>query len=360
MTDETQQLYNAATAEAAEQTSQGQTADGSQRRPSGAATYSVRQFPSVESPAPSAKPIFVLAAIVIALGLMVGVLFATVLSHPTTSQSGPRDLPPLISNADGLKGHLTLHWDGKLQYRLVVEPSDPAQKPEFSVAVSSPPRPLSVNIQLKDSAGSVLCSKAILLKFEPSQAAALTGKKTRASDSAASGAQETAPGQGQDVFQNDLGRDGQSESISVLGQLPCTMQAYQRTTAWSFSPDFLTLDQQAALLKRQQELQARANAAPDESADKAYSARKKAKKKEPQEFGSFALEGDDELVGYDPSKGLIQTSARKTFVIVRVSGDGNAARWGDVPANVHYKCDMNDACTLTRSGAVLLYARLNR
>jgi hypothetical protein len=360
MIDQTQQLYNAAVTEAAEQAPHGETADVTQRHVSRPPTYSAQEFPSVESPAPSSKPIFVVAAVVIAFGLMLGVLFATVLSHPTTSQTGPRDLPPLISNADGLKGHLTLHWDEKLQYRLVVEPSDPVQKPEFSVAVSSPPRPLSVDIQLKDSAGTVLCSKAILLKFEPGQAAALAGRNARASESPASQARELEREHGQDVFQNNVGRDGQSESISVLGQLPCSMQAYQRTTSWSFSPDFLTLDQQAALLKRQQDLQARANAVPDELADNAYSTRKKAKKKDPQEFGSFAVEGDDELVGYDPSKGLIQTSARKTFIIERVSGDGNAARWGDVPANVHYKCDMNDSCTLTRSGAVLLYARLNR
>jgi hypothetical protein len=358
MIDETQQLYNAAVAEAAEKTPQDGTVDAAQRRVGIAPIYPAPEFPSVESPAPSAKPIFVLAAIIIALGLMIGVLFATVSSHPATSQGGPRDMAPLISTADGLKGLLTLHWDGNLQYRLVVEPSDPAQKPEFSVAVSSPPRPLSVNIQLKDSAGAVLCGKTVLLKSDPTQAAAMAGRKPRASDSTASG---TEQGQSQDVFQNDIGRYGQSDSISVLGQLPCTMQAYGRTTAWSFSPDFLTLDQQAALLKRQQELQARANAAPDESADgKASSARRKARTKQPDEFKTFALEGDDELVGYDPSKGLIQTSARMTFVIQKVSGDGNAARWGDVPANVHYKCDMNDACTLTRSGAVLLYARLNR
>lgn len=361
MTNETEQDLSAEEIDTGTQAAEHDITDVTQLRASAPPAYFAPQFPATESPAPSGKPIFVLAAVVIALGLIVGVLFATVSNRSNAGQGGPRDLPPLISTADGLKGQLTLHWDGKLQYRLLVEPSDPAQKPEFSATVSTPPRPLSVGIQLKDSAGAVLCSRAILLKFDSVQAAALAGRQLRASDAAASNAQELKREDGQDVFQNNLGRDGQSESISILGQIPCSMQAYGRTASWNFSPDFLTLDQQAALLKRQQELQARAkSASPDELADKAYSARRKAKKKETPEFGSFAMEGDDELVGYDASKGLIQTGARKTFVIERVSGDGNASRWGDVPANVHYKCDMNYNCTLTRSGAVLLYARLSR
>jgi hypothetical protein len=373
MTDETEQASNAEATDAGTQTPQAEMSDGSQLPPSGSATGAVGQFPAAESTGSPGRPIIVLAAIAIALGLMVGVLFATVLSR-STSHGGPRDLAPLLSIADGLKSSLTLHWDGTLGYRLVVEPSDPGLKPEFSIAVSSPPRPLSFNIQLKDSAGSVLCNKAVLLKFDPSQAAAFapsgtglrlvkasTSQKSKATDFAASEALESQREQGQDIFQNDIGRDGQSESISVLGQIPCSMQAYERTTSWSFSPDFLTLDEQAALLKNHADLLAASNTPPpDQSADTtASSARRKAKKNVPVQFKAFAIEGDDELVAFDASKGIIETNA-KTFIIQRVSGDGNTAKWGDMPANVHYKCDMNATCTLTRSGAVLLYARLSR
>lgn len=372
MTDETQQASDAVSTDAA-QTPQAEITDGSQLPPSGSATGAVHQFPSAESTGSPGKPIAIFAAIAIALGLMVGVLFATVLSR-ASSRGGPRDLAPIISSADGLKGSLTLHWDGKLGYRLVVEPSDPEQKPAFSIAVSSPPRPLSFGIQLKDAAGSVLCSKVVLLKFDPSQTAAFapsgsglrlvkasTSQRSKGTDPSASEAEEVQREQGQDIFQNDTGRYGQSDSISVLGQIPCSLQAYQRTTSWSLSPDFLTLDEQAALLKHHTDLLAASNASPpDDSADNAASsARRKAKKKEPVQFKAFAIEGDDELVAYDSSKGLIETNA-KTFIIQRVSGDGNTAKWSDMPANVHYKCDMNAACTLTRSGAVLLYAKLAR
>ena len=372
MTDETQQAPEAEVTDAATQTPQGEIADESQPQPSGATTYAVQQFPSAEPSESPAKPIFIYATIAIVFGMLIGIVFAFVLSRPT-GRGGPHDLGPLISKEDGLTGRLTLNWNGKLVYRLVVEPSDPGQQEEFSLAVSSPPRPLSFNIQLKDSAGSVLCNKAVLLKFDPSQAAAFapsgtglrmakasTGQKSHATDIAASEALELQREQGQDIFQNDVGRDGQSESISVLGQIPCSMQAYERTSSWSFSPDFLTLDEQAALLKRHLDLQAAANTSPPALlADNASNARRKAKKKEPVQFKAFAIEGDDELVGYDSSKGIIETNA-KTFIIVKASGDGNTAKWGDVPANVHYKCDMNAACTLTRNGAVLLYARLSR
>jgi hypothetical protein len=360
MTDETEQTHPA------------ETVDVSQQQPSEATTYVAQQLPSAESSESPSKPMFVFAVAAVALGLMVGVVFAMVSSHPS-GRGGPHDLPPLISATDGLKGVLTLSWNGKLEYRLVVEPSDPAQQAEFSLAASNPPRPLSINVQLKDSAGSVLCNKAILLKFDPNQAATFApshtglrlvkvsaGRKAEATDIATSEALELQREQGQDMFQNDTGRYEQIQDISVLGQIPCSLQAYQRTASWSFSPDFLTLDEQAALLERHAELQAASTAPPDSSTDNQPSnTRRKARRKQPEEFKAFAIEGDDELVAFDSSKGLVETNA-KTFVIVKASGDGNTNKWGDMPANVHYKCDMNAACTLTRSGAVLLYARLSR
>jgi hypothetical protein len=90
-----------------------------------------------------------------------------------------------------------------------------------------------------------------------------------------------------------------------------------------------------------------------------YASHRKAKKKEPEGPPTFAIEGDDELVGYDPSKGVIQTSARKTFLVSATTASGTSA-WQDGPANIHYKCDLNSRCTLTRSGATVLYAQLKK
>jgi len=51
---------------------------------------------------------------------------------------------------------------------------------------------------------------------------------------------------------------------------------------------------------------------------------------------------------------------RKFFVVGKMSGGITAVKWQDVPANIHYRCDLHAACTLTRSGAAVLYARLGR
>ncbi|MGA2050316.1 MAG: hypothetical protein ABSG96_21655 [Terracidiphilus sp.] len=90
------------------------------------------------------------------------------------------------------------------------------------------------------------------------------------------------------------------------------------------------------------------------------SGHRKARKKDLDVPARFAIEGDDELVGYDPSKGVLQTSARKTFLVNATTVNGNSHGWQDWPANIHYKCDLNASCTLTRSGASVLYAQLKK
>lgn len=90
------------------------------------------------------------------------------------------------------------------------------------------------------------------------------------------------------------------------------------------------------------------------------SSHRKAKKKDLEGPTKFAIEGDDELVGYDPSRGIIQTSARKTFLVNTKALTGNNSAWQDWPANIHYKCDLNSSCTLTRRGASVLYAQLKK
>lgn len=383
MTDANQQASNGEIADAGQQNLQGEIAEGSQQHPSGVIPGADEQTRIGEPPEPVANRALVYAAFAVALGILVGIAFAAIALRPH-GRSGPYDLGLAISNTDGLKGHLFLNWDEKLGYRLVVEPSDPGRHAEFSLAVGSPPRPLSFDIQLKDSAGSMLCSKTIVLKYDPRQAATLAAsdkgpqalnasagnvppdQKAQAIDIARLEGLELQREHGQDIFQNDIGQDGQSESISSQGEIPCSKQAYERTTSWSFTSDFPTLDEQAELLKRQADLRAGASTSStelstaDKAAKAASAARKKARKRVPEDFLAFAIEGDDELVGYDPSKGLAETSSRKTFIIDKTNGAFNAATWEDVPANIHYKCDLKAACTLSRRGATVLYARLMR
>jgi hypothetical protein len=85
---------------------------------------------------------------------------------------------------------------------------------------------------------------------------------------------------------------------------------------------------------------------------------RKAKKKAAVAPGAFAIEGDDELVGFDSSKGVIQTSARKFFLVSSKTGGDISSKWQDGGSNIHYKCDLYASCTLSRKGAAVLYAKL--
>ncbi|MGD0629166.1 MAG: hypothetical protein ABR987_07430 [Terracidiphilus sp.] len=93
-------------------------------------------------------------------------------------------------------------------------------------------------------------------------------------------------------------------------------------------------------------------------AQPAAASHRKAKKKAAVAPGAFAIEGDDELVGFDASKGVIQTSAKKFFLVSAIAGGETSAKWQDTPSNIHYKCDLNASCTLSRKGAAVLYAKL--
>ena len=337
----------------------------------------VPQSPADETSEPAANRTVVYAVAAVALGLLVGGGFAAMALRPA-GRTGAFDLGVVMFNAAGLKGHLVLNWDKKLAYRLAVEPSDAAQQAEFAQVVTTPPRPLSVAIQLKDSGGYVLCMKTIELKYDPTQTAAqaASASGTAAGVTGAGNGSAGQPAQtaemdrleakevereyGQDIFHNDAGQDGQIQSISAAGEIPCSNQDYASTASWSFSPDFPSLDEQAALLKRQTDNSATASAALAETAAMHAAARRRSKKKSAEEPSTFAIEGDDELVGFDPSRGIAKTSTRITFVISATTARDAAARWQDLPANIHYKCDMNDSCTLTRKGAVVLNAQLRR
>jgi hypothetical protein len=87
---------------------------------------------------------------------------------------------------------------------------------------------------------------------------------------------------------------------------------------------------------------------------------RRTKKKTAVAPGAFAIEGDDELVGFDTSKGVIQTSARKFFLLSAIGSGDASTKWQDVPSNIHYKCDLNASCTLSRNGAAVLYAKLQK
>jgi hypothetical protein len=72
----------------------------------------------------------------------------------------------------------------------------------------------------------------------------------------------------------------------------------------------------------------------------------------------FYSEGDATVTSYDAAGDTIATDDGRTFVIGTTVSVSSATSWDDYRANVHYRCDQNGNCTLTRSGVIALNAKL--
>lgn len=157
-----------------------------------------------------------------------------------------RDMGLVSSGVGGLKGHLSTSWTDKLVYKLELGPDDPAQQDAFAMTVSDPPRPLSVQVELKSASGQVLCNQKVVVKYDPRRAVPSSGADLDQME-----AQEIERERASDVFQSGLGKDGKIESISSQGSIPCSKKAYEGAAFWSFSPQFPDLREQASLMKAQ-------------------------------------------------------------------------------------------------------------
>ena len=315
------------------------------------------------------NPTRVYAAAGVGLGVLFGVVFAVVFWQLNHAE-GRYDLGSFTSSASGLKGHLWIEWDKKVTYRLTIEPSDPDYKAGFAHAVARPPRPLSIQIHMQDYQGFVLCTREIVLKYDARNAEALapstpdsqalkTGAVNQSAqtiDFAQMDAQEAARERDQEIFQNQIGPDGQITGLNAHGEIPCSRTAYEKTANWSFTPDFPSLAEQDQWLKRQRELQAAA-AHPSPAASAAPAARKK---KAAIPLMPFAVEGDDAIVDFDAAQGVIATRGRKTFFLDKAAGAAADSAWQDYPVSIHYRCDQSSNCTLTHSGLGGLRVRMKR
>jgi hypothetical protein len=314
------------------------------------------------------NPLYRFAAIGGLAGLMFGVvliLFSWLFANP----SGPYDLGLMTSNAFGLKGHLYTQWEQKgLQYRISFEPNEPDQSAGFALAIADPPRPMSVTFQLKDAKGFVLCSKDVLIKYDPSLALPPLppppekGKRSKDAPSQAElesarqndllrlQTQEAQREQGKDIFQEQTGANGQIAAISSQGEIPCSNESYEKVAMWSFTADFPSIAEQADLLKQRAAAQA--------DAERAAPVHRRQAPKPAAKPLSFAIEGDDVLVGYDPGTGVLESSTGQSFYVDK---QANLAGWLVFPLRIHYRCDQVSGCTVVRVGSgAVLHARLRR
>jgi hypothetical protein len=318
----------------------------------------IRQFMAV--------PTNFYATLSIGFGILFGIAVAAISWH-MTNPTGPYDLGSITSSAVGLKGHLYTKWDKNLQYRLSFEPTASEQLQGFDAAVESSPHPLSIGIQLTDAQGFVLCSKDILIKFDSRNAEPMEGQaeadktppdpQLQSSQATLAEAQEGAREQGKDIFQNQLGPNGQVVSISAQGELPCTASAYESAITWNFTPNFPSVSEQEALIHHIDEKTANAGTnSPAAIAARRRAAARAAANPPPK----FYIEGEDAIVDYDTVSGIISTRGGKTFTIDRTGTEAASLKGRDFPLHVHYRCDQFGACTLYSAGAGVQHTRLRK
>jgi hypothetical protein len=316
------------------------------------------------------NPVNRYGTLAVVLGVLVGGAVASI-SWYVNNPSGRYDLGPVTSDAVGLKGRLFVKWEETLHYRARFEPTYPDQNPGFSLAAGNPPRPVSISIQLRDVQGFELCSKEIVLHYDARRAAAFEPlghgeDKVPGSDLASAlangleevhmDAQEAQREQGKDMFELEVGPNGQIAAINAKGELPCTRSNYEDATSWSFVPNFPSLVEQSELLKKLTERR-------EEEQNRVYEAanahRPRAAKPVPNTV-QFFIEGDDSIVDFDSSNGNITSRGRKLFSIDKSGAEAALLKSSDFPMRIHYRCDQNGSCSLMSQGAGVLHARLRK
>ena len=318
------------------------------------------------------------AAVGVGLGILAAGIGAFFIHTPKAD--GSFDFGSVTANANGLKGHLITNWGDQLDYKLTVEPSDGLQQAAFQNAVANPPHPLSIDIQLKDAKGQVLCDHPVLLKFDPmkNNARATTepgpkGKKfdevsadreqvTVALNNARLVGQELSREHGKDLFQNKVGTDGEIESISAQGTMPCTKQQYVTTNSWALTSNFpiiVPAGSHGSGSGLDGDLSAYGGS-PDKSKDTSITPAKLKRKVALPAPSHFSIEEDDAVVGFQPVTGIIETRAGKAFQMEKKDMVASALTGAELPLTIHYRCDQFGACALAGVGSGIQRAWMER
>src|SRR6185437_14223531 len=276
-------------------------------------------------------------------GLAIVILLVFLVVRPKAVPSF-QDLGQGISNTDGLKGELTTRWvSGRAQYQLTFQPQFAIYKAGFSYVTGHPPEPFWMNIRLLDATGYTLCSKQILFAFNPAQAAPTRshrgGSASASPEFAALQTAEQQREQGHDVFQNQMGDDGQVVSVVAQGNLPCTEKEYKRFGYWDFTTNFPSIDEQKQIMRE-----------PALAAARAAAEARAALRRREAAMPRFFVEGDANLASYNASRAVVEASSGQAFQVLRSTDRAAANEWATDRAQVHYNCDQHATCTLSRSG----------
>lgn len=322
----------------------------------------------------------VYAAVGIGMGLLAGLIVAALFLHPN-SHTAPIDMGPATANQYGLKGHLTTAWKDRLEYQVTIEPVDSKRAAAFAANVNASPKPLSIEVQVKDPFGAVLCGNTILLRFDPRNTPGITvpepGPKATKAEKALATRNQIAQGlrlaklegqeldreHGKDVFRNNAGKDGQLESIGAEGVLPCTRQQFEKVASWGFTSNFPVVTPPAesapASPFAQDIAEAEARSAKEAAAEKA-AAKARAKRRPALPAPPIYIEGDDAIMRIDEANRVLETRNGKALHVDKSDSIVEMLKERDFPIPIHYRCDQEGNCTFGVVGTGVHHARLRR
>jgi hypothetical protein len=134
------------------------------------------------------------------------------------------------------------------------------------------------------------------------------------------------------------GEDGQVAEIDLTGPLPCPAKAYATFKSWDFFTDFPTLAEQDEWLRHERGLTPKGRGGNDELLQQT-------------QHLPTPIEGDDVIVGDNPSRGTVETSGGRLFYLGVAGMHNRTAEWQVFPASIHFRCEKNGSCVLTRPGS---------
>jgi len=289
--------------------------------------------PAARPPMKRKQMILLAAAAVGCIGLAILAIYSLQLGPPPPPYV---DLGSSNVAGSGLSGDLVARWTGKANYVFYLNPLSASDLPGFSAVADNPPVQLLFTIHLKDNGGITVCEKEILFPFkapEDGSAVPTQGPPARTMDG--------------DAITYDRGDHDQIARIEVKGPLNCPESLYTRIAVWDFSTTFPARSDQddwvANLegIKRRQVSQKRTKSAPV------------------QPMLPSPIDGDDVIVGDNPSHGTVLTRAGREFYVGPGGLSSHGEGWGFFPVAFHFHCDVKGNCTLSRAGAVTtVFARL--
>jgi hypothetical protein len=288
---------------------------------------------------PPAKlnPIVVIAGVVAVAALAFLLVFAIPMFLKPKVDNLYVDLGTERYDPAGLGGRLIAQWTGSTAYKFTIDPLDPEQIPDFQAIIANPPHAITFTLRLKDATGGIACQKDIVIpgtqeSSDPAdQAQAMTPHNTPTGD----------------TIQDVTGNNGQIGEMVLSGALPCTVEAYKKIVAWDFTTDFPPLSDQKDWKKHEDKVEADAKKAESggASAPRTYAGYTLVKSL------SSPIEADDVIVSDNPSKGVVATGGGRAFLVGTSVLVNPALDWQIFPADVHYRCEKNAFCTLTRTGS---------